>query len=104
MGNLSFRKSVKRPTKYQEGGEVQGPAHSQGGMPAVEEGTGEPVAEIEGGERIFSVEDTNEMEQAARNIIQLAEQDQLQADEAAKELGYRVAEMIMRQERVNPSE
>jgi len=44
------------------------------------------------------------MEQSARNIIQLAEQDQLQADEAAKQLGYRVAEMIMRQEQVNPSE
>ena len=44
------------------------------------------------------------MEQAAAQIIQLAEQDQLQADEAAKQLGYQVTEMVMKQEQVNPSQ
>jgi hypothetical protein len=82
---------------------VQGPPHSQGGVEAVDQ-TGEPVAEIEGEERIFSVEDTKAIEQEARNILQLADQDQFMADEAAKQLGYKVTEMIVRQEQVNPSE
>lgn len=100
MGNLSFKRTVR---SYADGGEVVGPSHAQGGVPVVD-GNQQPVAEVEGGERIFSVEDTAAIEQAARNIIQLAQQDQMQADEAAKQLGYQVAEMLMRQEQVNPSE
>jgi hypothetical protein len=106
MGNLSFKRkkyAVGGKINYQEGGEVQGPPHSQGGVEAVDQ-TGEAVAEIEGEERIFSVEDSKAIEQEARNILQLADQDQFMADEAAKQLGYKVTEMIVRQEQVNPSE
>ena len=88
---------------YAEGGVVAGPAHEQGGIEVVDQQNA-PVAEVEGGERIFSIEDTQAMEQAAAQIIQLAEQDQLQADEAAKQLGYQVTEMVMKQEQVNPSQ
>jgi len=107
MGNLSFkRKKYKMggAIEYQEGGEVQGPPHSQGGVPVTQEDTGEPIAEVEGGERIFSVEDTQMLEQAAKNVLQLADQDQFQADEAAKQLGYKITEMIVKQEQINPSE
>ena len=106
MGNLSFKRkkyAAGGKINYQEGGEVQGPPHSQGGVKAIDQ-TGEAVAEVEGGERIFSVEDTKAIEQEARNILQLADQDQFMADEAAKQLGYKVTEMIVRQEQVNPSE
>jgi len=106
MGNLSFKRkkyATGGKINYQEGGEVQGPPHSQGGVETVDQ-TGEAVAEVEGGERIFSVEDTKAIEQEARNILQLADQDQFMADEAAKQLGYKVTEMIVRQEQVNPSE
>ena len=104
--SLSFKKKKAYKKggmiEYAEGGVVEGPSHEQGGVPAVDEQTGEQVAEIEGGERIFSTEDTAQLEQAAQQVLQLADQDQLQADEAAKQLGYRVTEMILKQEQVNP--
>jgi hypothetical protein len=81
-----------------EGGELEGPSHEQGGVPVVEEGTGEPMAEAEGGERIFSIEDTQMMEEAAAQIMELSQQDPNAADDAAKQLGYAVVEMLMRQE------
>ncbi len=97
--------SFKKPSYAQggrmqmaDGGMVQGPPHEQGGVEAVQEETGEPIAEVEGGERIFSIEDTQMMEQAAAQIAQLAEQDPAGADEAAKQLGYAVVKMIMKQE------
>ena len=120
MGNLSFR--VSRPRmrnggklcnggkmnnggrvkKMQPGGTVEGPPHEQGGVPAVGP-DGAPVAEVEGGERIFSVEDTQMLEQAAMQIVQAAQQNPQQADEMAKQLGYAVVQMIVKQEQVNPS-
>lgn len=84
--------------QMQGGGEVVGPPHEEGGVPVMEEGTGEEMAEVEGGERIFSIEDTQMLEQAAAQIMELSQQDPAQADEAAKQLGYAVVEMLMRQE------
>ena len=120
MGNLSFRISKPkmrdggklcgggklncggRVKKMQPGGVVEGPPHEQGGVPAVAP-NGAPVAEVEGGERIFSVEDTQMLEQAAMQVVQAAQQNPQQADEMAKQLGYAVVQMIVKQEQVNPS-
>lgn len=105
--------SFRKPPQYgnggrmqymADGGMVEGPPHEQGGVAAVQEQTGEPIAEVEGGERIFSIEDTQMMEQSAAQIAQLAEQDPAGADEAAKQLGYAVVKMIMKQEQSQSQE
>lgn len=85
------------PRRYQTGGMVQGPPHEQGGVVTVDP-SGQPIAEVEGGERIFSVEDTQQMEQVAMQIMELQQTNPTAADQLAKELGYMVVEMIMRQE------
>jgi len=79
-----------RIKSYAPGGVVQGPSHAQGGVPAVDP-SGEQIAEVEGNERIFSQEDTQEMEQMALAIKDLPASE---ADRAARELGYRVVTMI----------
>lgn len=84
--------------KYTDGGTVSGPSHEQGGVPAVDEQTGEQVAEVEGGERIFSTEDTQAMEQVAMQVMELQQTNPTAADQLAKELGFMVVEMIMKQE------
>lgn len=80
--------------KYDNGGVVKGPSHTQGGVPAVDQ-NGQQVAEIEGNERIFSVEDTQEIEQMALAIIELPATE---ADSAAKQLGYRIVDMVGKQD------
>ena len=108
MSKLSFKAKVKKYSnggyikKMQPGGLVQGPSHEEGGVGVVDE-TSQPIAEVEGGERIFSVEDTQAMEQAAVTILQTAQQNPAAADEMAKELGYMVAGMLVKQEMVNPT-
>ena len=110
MGELGFkiRKEVPKLAtggaiqKLQPGGAVQGPSHEMGGVPAVN-AQQEPIAEVEGGERVFSVEDTQLLEQAAMQIMQTAQQDPAAADQMAMELGYKVVEMLVKQETVNPS-
>lgn len=87
--------------KYAPGGKVSGPSHNDGGVEAVnKEGT--PVAEIEGGERVFSIEDTKEIEERAMEIEK--EKDEDQKNIFAQALGHRIVEMLARQERINPSE
>lgn len=88
----------KRFRQYAEGGVIEGPSHDQGGVPAVNEQTGEQVAEVEGGERIFSTEDTQQMEQIAMQVMELQQSNPTAADQLAKELGFMVVEMIMKQE------
>ena len=80
--------------KYEGGGVVEGPAHEQGGVAAVDQ-TGQQIAEVEGNERIFSVEDTQQIEQMALAIGQLPAAE---ADKAARELGYSIVEMVGRQD------
>lgn len=93
--------------KMQSGGMVTGPSHEQGGVPVVDEsGTpatkqGMPI-EVEGGERLFSTQDTGEIEQYATRIFD--SQDEQEQTALATELGFRVAEMVMKQEQINPSE
>lgn len=94
---LQFGYGGQLPQKFAQGGEVQGPPHEEGGVPVVDEATQEPMAEVEGGERIFSIEDTQMMEQAAQQIMELSQQDPQGADEAAKQLGYAVVEMLQKQ-------
>lgn len=80
-----------------EGGLAQGPSHEEGGI-AVEQ-NGQPVAEIEGNERVFSKEDTAALEAAAEQIIQLQESgDTAGAEDMAKRLGFAVVNMIAAQE------
>lgn len=88
----------KRTPTYAEGGMIEGPPHDQGGVPAVDEQTGQQVAEVEGGERIFSTEDTQQMEQIATQIMELQQSNPSAAEQLAKELGFMVVEMIMKQE------
>ena len=86
-----------------EGGKAVGPSHNEGGIETVDK-EGIPVAEIEGDERIFSVDDTEEIESRANEIsIALSKDDQELADQSALSLGHRIVEMIARQERINPS-
>lgn len=87
-----------------EGGKVRGPSHADGGIEAVDQKSGAPVAEIEGDERIFSVENTEELETKALEISDfLQRDDQDTANELATVLGFRVVEMIAEQEQINPS-
>ena len=80
-------------------GVVEGPSHEQGGVPAVQAGSGEQVAEIEGGERIFSTEDTGAIEQAAQEIHKLMETgDNAAAEDMAMRLGFAVVDMIFAQD------
>lgn len=79
-----------------KGGKVYGASHQEGGVPAVDEDTGEQVAEVEGGERIFSREDTQQIEQMAYNILQA--QSEEEASQMAMELGFLVAQMVAEQD------
>jgi hypothetical protein len=82
----------------EEGGEVEGPSHEEGGVP-VENAAGEQIAEVEGGERVFSIEDTEMIEQAAEQIIEMQSSgDQAGAEDMAMRLGFAVVDMIARQE------
>lgn len=108
MENLRFSASLPNRAqggqlqKMQPGGLVQGPSHEQGGIPVVD-GSQEPIAEIEGGERIFSVEDTAQIEQMSMAIIQASQQDPQAAQAMATELGMAVVQMVAKQEVVNPA-
>lgn len=82
---------------YQTGGMVEGPSHEEGGVPTVDQ-TGAPIAEVEGGERIFSVEDTQQIEQMAAQIAEMQATDPASADRMATELGYMVVQMLFQQE------
>ena len=90
-------------TTLADGGKAVGPSHNDGGIEAVNE-SGDSVAEIEGGERIFSVENTAEIEEKATEISDfIGRGDEDTANELATVLGYRVVEMIAEQEQINPS-
>lgn len=81
------------------GGKAEGPSHEEGGIDAVDQ-SGQPVAEIEGGERVFSKEDTAALEQSAEQIIQLQESgDKAGAEDMAMRLGFAVVNMIAAQEK-----
>ncbi len=96
---ISFKRKKKRPFQIGAAGmKVQGPSHEQGGVEARTK-DGEPVAEIEGGERIFSVEDTRFMEGEARRILGLMTKNPQAANEAARVLGFKVVEMLVQQEK-----
>jgi len=87
-------------TPMQDGGKAEGPSHEDGGIPVVQEGSDEPAAEIEGGERVFSVEDTQALEEASMHIIDLQQKgDEESANDMAMRLGYAVVNMIAEQER-----
>lgn len=81
------------------GAKAEGPSHEAGGIDVGAKGEGEPMAEIEGGERVFSKEDTAALEAAAEQIIQLQESgDTASAEDMAKRLGFAVVNMIAAQE------
>jgi hypothetical protein len=109
---------------FSQGGLVKGHAHSQGGVATykMQEGGGIPmegmqempqepeqIAEVEGGgvspdgiavnggERIFSVEDTQQIEAMASQYMQTQDQQLLM------QLGQFVVDAMMKQEQVNPS-
>jgi len=109
MTNLRFKASLpKKATggslqRMQPGGVVQGPPHSQGGVEVMDE-AGAPVAEVEGGERIFSIEDTAQIEEMAMGVVQAMQQDPQAAQQMATELGMAVVKMVAQQEVANPSQ
>lgn len=83
----------------QSGGMAEGPSHAQGGIDVMQEDTGEQVAEIEGGERVFSVEDTQVLEEAAVQIQQAMQSgDKATAEDLAMRLGFAVVNMLAAQE------
>lgn len=82
-----------------DGAKAEGPSHQAGGIEVGAKGEGAPMAEIEGGERVFSKEDTAALEGAAEQIIQLQEAgDTAGAEDMAKRLGFAVVNMIAAQE------
>lgn len=111
MENLKFTVKKKLPTyavggvlqQMQPGGVVEGPPHSQGGVPVVN-AQAKPIAEVEGGERIFSIEDTQQLEQMSMAIMEASQQDPASAEQMATELGYAVVQMLVGQEINNPSQ
>ena len=104
MSNLRFK--IRRnggTVDLTKGGETVGDAHNDGGVRAIDD-EGTQVAEIEDGERIFSVEHTQEIEEKADEISRTLENDDNDlANELAVVLGFRVVEMIAEQEKINPS-
>lgn len=82
-----------------DGAKAEGPSHQAGGIEVGAKGEGAPMAEIEGGERVFSKEDTAAIEGAAEQIIQLQEAgDTAGAEDMAKRLGFAVVNMVAAQE------
>lgn len=80
-----------------DGGKAQGLAHEEGGIKAQKDG--KSVAEIELNERVFSQEDTEFMDAEAQKISAYMESgDQVGADKCAKDLGYAVAKMVIKQD------
>lgn len=103
MSKLAFKMRSGGKTSYAKGGKTIGPSHNEGGIETLDE-SGDAVAEIEGGERVFSVEHTQEIETKAEEISSfLKNEDDDTANELATVLGYRVVEMIAEQEKINPS-
>jgi hypothetical protein len=79
-------------------GVPSGPGHEDAGMQVIDPATGQPQAEIEGGERIFSKEDTAALEQMAMGVQQMMDSgDEQAASEAAMQLGFSVVEMLTAQ-------
>ena len=93
MANFKIKRAV--------GGKVEGPSHESCGVPVVSKGlpATEPQTgaqyEIEGGERVFSIDDTSEMERIAGMIAKASPQKK---DELYNHLGKRVTEMIAAQD------
>jgi len=67
MSNLYFKMRNGGKATLANGGKAVGPSHNDGGIDAVDK-DGNTVAEIEGEERVFSVEHTNEIEEKATEI------------------------------------
>ncbi len=86
-----------RSFKLAMGGKTKGPSHKEGGIEAK---VGEkPVAEVEGGERVFSQDDTAFIEQEVEKIKGYMETNDIPgADNCAKDLGYAVAKMVSKQD------
>lgn len=81
-----------------DGGMVEGPSHEEGGVEVQDEDSGEPIAEVEGGERIFSIEDTQMMEETAAQIVEMMNAGQRQeAEDLAMRLGFAVVNMLAAQ-------
>ena len=78
---------------YEDGGMIDGPDHEQGGVAAVNP-EGEQVAEVEGGERIFSQKDTREIETLVTGALSAENDDR---DMIAQKLGYRIIDMVIAQ-------
>jgi hypothetical protein len=93
--DLLKQKFSGKELQFAKGGKVYGASHQEGGVPAVDANTGEQVAEVEGGERIFSREDTQAMEQMVMQIANAKSEQE--GNQLAMQLGYMVAEMIMEQ-------
>lgn len=95
-----FTKGKFKVQYLQEGGMVQGPSHAEGGVDVYAQGAPQaPVAEVEGGERVFSREQTQVIEQAAMQIVSLVNEGREdEANQLAMELGYAVINMIAEQE------
>src|SRR4051812_12167727 len=87
---LAYGGKTPGSQKLSQGGMTEGPSHEDGGVDVYQEGQDPaegPAAEIEGGERVFSKEDTEAIEQAAEQIIQLQEKGQQdQAEDMAMRL------------------
>jgi hypothetical protein len=85
---------MKKVVSYPDGGKIEGNTHNQGGVKV--NGAGQPEVEIEGGERLFSVEDTETIEGwvAKMNATEEIEEK----NELALRLGHKVSKMVAAQD------
>lgn len=103
-----LRKGKGMPARFRQngGGIAMGPSHEQGGIPvvtkdgspAIDRTSGMPY-EIEGDERVFSKEDTMEIDRMAIMVLKASQAgNQQQANQLALKLGYAVTKMVAEQE------
>ena len=83
---------MKKVVRYPNGAKIEGNTHEQNGV-KINNGE-QPEVEIEGGERLFSVEDTLIIEKLSAGINGESED----SDELALQLGHEVSKMVAAQD------
>jgi hypothetical protein len=86
---------------YSKGGVVEGMPHEMGGVPTFDK-EGNEIAEVEGGEQIFSVADTEMIQEIVSRILNARSQEE--ADKLAIQLGYFIVDANQRQQEAEMEE
>ena len=85
---------MKKITRYPDGGKIDGDTHAQNGVDVINNAD-DSETQLEGGERVFSVEDTADIDRLSANISSSEGED---SNELAMQLGYKVSKMVAAQD------